>query len=138
MGTAKKEFRLDYLRRIFADHHFSSSVRYSVFRETTGYDVATILAIAKAINSKKPADRYTTLIYIDGLKKNKRQYYGSELRKLGVPTRKVQGVTKDENNALIRLADAIAGFVVDALSGKDTETLSLFQQVRKRGQLIEV
>ncbi len=127
MGTAKKELRLAYLRRIFADPRFSSSVRYSVFREATGYDVATVLAIAKVINSKKPADRYTTLIDIDGLNKNKRQYYGSELRKLGVPTRKVQGVTKDENNALIRLADAIAGFVVDALSGKDAETLSLFQ-----------
>lgn len=39
--------------------------------------MATIMGIAKAIHFKEPKE-YTTLVYVDGLSKNKRQEYGSE------------------------------------------------------------
>ena len=100
--------------------------------------MATIMAIAKAIHHDKPPERFTTLVYVDGLKKTNRLKYGSELRKLAVPTRKVQGVARDENNALVRLADALAGFISDALVGKETEIVTLFESARKRGRLVEV
>ncbi len=98
--------------------------------------MTTIVGIAKAIHYKEPAE-YATIIYVDGLKKSKRQEYGSELRKLGIPTRKVQGVTKDENNALIRLADAVAGFVRDVIDGGEEE-LIIFTEAKKSSSLIEL
>jgi hypothetical protein len=39
------------------------------------------------------------------------------LRDLHIQTRKVRGVRKDENDALIRLADAVCGLVRDAEDG---------------------
>ncbi len=90
-GTAKRELRLAYLRSVFAETKFRGSLYFSIFRDTMGYDVATITAIAKAVQHIRPSERFTTLVYIDGLKKSRRLKYGSELRKLGIPTRKVQG-----------------------------------------------
>lgn len=55
-----------------------------------------------------------------------------------MPVRKVQGVAKDETNALTRLADAIAGFVLDAVDGKSEEIKALFQKAKKDGMLIDV
>lgn len=95
------------------------------------------MGIAKAVHLNEPKD-YTTLIYVDGLAKTKRHEYGSELRKLGVPTRKVQGVTKDENNSLTRLADAIAGFIRDVLDGEKGEVKTVFEEAIKTESLVEV
>jgi hypothetical protein len=63
---------------------------------------------------------------------------GTPRQRQGVPTRKVQGVTKDESNALVRLADALAGFVVDALKGDSEAIKSLYSQALRRGELVEV
>ena len=64
---------------------------------------------------------YTTLIYIDGLSRTKRREYGARFRRVGLPVRRVRGITRDESNALIRLADSIAGFVRDALESESGE-----------------
>lgn len=137
-GKAQHSRRMDYIRRVFADPRFKGNLRYCVFQKPTNYDLATIMAIAKAVQWKKPADVYTTLVWVDGLSKTKRHEYGSELRKLGVPTQKVQGVTKDENNSLTRLADTIAGFVRDVLDGDRGEIRQLFDEGIRREILIEV
>lgn len=136
-GKAEHKRRMDYLRRVFADSRFKENLRYCIFRNTTGYDQATITAIARAIQSRKPTDSFTTLVYVDGLTKTKKQEYSRELRKLGVPTYKVQGVTKDENNALTRLADAIAGFVRDVLDGNE-DMRPLFEKAKNEDVLLEV
>lgn len=137
-GKAEPKRRLDYLRRIFSSKSFKWKLRYSIYKEQVNYDMATIVGIAKAVHFKEPSRGYTASIYIDGLHKTKRHKYGSELRKLGVHTRKVQGVAKDENNSLTRLADAIAGFVRDALTEEDGETQKLFHKTVKDESLVEV
>ena len=137
-GKAEKKLRLDYVKRIFETKIFKGKLRYSVFRDTKDYDLATIVAVSKAIHFKEPAQGYTTLVYVDGLSKSKRHEYGSQLRKLGVPTRKVRGVTKDENNALTRLADAIAGFVRDALAKEQKDAEKLFELAKADKYLVEV
>jgi len=50
---------------------------------------------------------------------------------------KVQVVTKDENNSLVRFADAVAGFVRDVLDGDRGEAKKLFEQAVRAGALIE-
>ncbi len=129
---------LEYLRKIFRNKDLASSFIYSVYENTKGYDVATILGIAKAINVSKPVEDFTSVVYVDGLSKTKRHEYSSELRKLGIPTAKVQGVAKDENNSLIRLADSLAGFIRDVLDGDRREARKLFDRVVKSGVLVEV
>lgn len=136
-GKAEHNRRMDYLKRIFSSKVFKSKLRFTVYHEQVNYDMATIMGIAKAVHFKEPKE-YTTLVYVDGLSKNKRQEYGSELRKLGIPTRKVQGVTKDENNSLTRLADAIAGFVRDVLDKEGEDMEKLFKEAIKEESLIEV
>jgi hypothetical protein len=96
------------------------------------------MGIAKAVNWEKPIQDYTTAVYVDGLSKTKRYEYSQELRKLGIPTCKVQGVRKDENNALVRLADAVAGLVRDVSDGEQGEAKKLFEKATKSKVLIEV
>ena len=48
-----------------------------------------------------------------------------------------KGVTKDENNALVRLADAVAGFVRDVLDGNE-EAKMLFDNAVSKDFLREV
>ena len=136
-GKAEDKRRLEYLKTIFSLKIFKGKLRYSIYRHQVNYDMATIVGIAKAVHFREPK-KYTTLIYIDGLHKTKRHKYGSELRKLGVPTRKVQGITKDENNSLTRLADAIAGFVRDVLEKENKNAQKLFTKAIKEKSLVEV
>ncbi len=135
-GKAKRSRRLDYINKVLLDKKFKGKLRYSVFENQKNYDLLTIIGIAKAIHFSSLKD-YSTSIYVDGLAKSKRQEYGSELQKLGIQTRKVQGVAKDQNNALIRLADSIAGFVRDAVDENDIEE-NLLKKALKNGEIIKV
>jgi len=137
-GKAAHKKRLEYLRRVFAEKQFGESFRYSLFRGTTDFDLATILAIAKAVNWRKPTAKYAVNVYVDGLSKSKRLEYSRQLHKLGIPVRQVRGIPKDENNALTRLADALAGLVRDAISGDNQEIEALFESAKRRGRLVEV
>lgn len=130
--------RMEYITLVFSDKRFKGKLRYEVFRDTKLYDTATIEGIAHAVKWHKPTVQFTTLIYIDGLAKTKRHNYGAMLRHLGVPTRKVQGVPKDENNALIRLADAVAGFMRDISDGATGKIKELYSKGKDAGVLIEV
>jgi hypothetical protein len=62
----------------------------------------------------------------------------ARLHKFGVAVHKVQGVRKDENNSLVRLADAVAGFVRDALDGDSAAIVALLKDAETSGVLIEV
>lgn len=134
---AEYSYRLEYLRRLFSDDRLKGNICYSTFKDTKGYNSATIIAIAKAVNCQKDMQNYMVAVYVDGLSKTKRREYSVELRKLGISTDKVQGVTKDENNSLVRFADAVAGFVRDVLDGDRGDAKKLFEQVIKAGALIE-
>ncbi|QQG40651.1 MAG: hypothetical protein HYV37_03795 [Candidatus Levyibacteriota bacterium] len=57
---------------------------------------------------------------------------------MGLSVRKVQGIAKDESNTLTRLADAIAGFVLDAVDGTSEEIKALFRKAKRDSMLIEV
>ena len=136
-GKARNDKRLNYLESIFRDNRFKKVLRYSLFSESKKYDELTIEGIAKAICWKEPKN-YTSLIYIDGLAKSKYREYTLKLRRRGASVQKVKGVRKNENNALTRLADAIAGFVRDVKEDKDQEAKKLFNKAKKKKFLIEL
>jgi hypothetical protein len=133
----KHAHRIDYLRRVFATPDLQGRLCYAVFRDTQDYETATIDAIARAVRHFG-SDEYTTSVYIDALSKSKRHVYGALLRKTGIATHKVQGVTKDENNALVRLADAVTGFVRDGLDRESAEIVRMFAEVKNADFLVEV
>lgn len=137
-GRAEKNLRLQYIQRILADSRFHESLRYCVFHQIRDYDTAIVEAIAKAVFWANPPDDYAAYAYIDGLSKTKRREYGPRLRKLGLSVKKVRGVARDENNALIRLADAVAGFVRDALEEQSGELKNLFDKAMEERVLIDV
>lgn len=137
-GKAAHRKRVEYLRQVFAERQFGEKLRYSVFRGKTDFDLATIMAIAKAVNWRKPVVNYAVNVYVDGLSKSKRLEYSRQLHRLGVPIRQVRGITKDENNALTRLADAVAGLIRDAINDDNQEIKALFDSGKRRGVLVEV
>ena len=137
-GKAKHELRMKYVNKVFSNKEFLGGLCYSVFPRVTDFDEATIAAVVKSINRLKPVGTYTALVYVDGLTKTKRREYGVALRRHGLHVRQVRGIEKDENNALTRLADAIAGFVGDALNNTSRDIKILFERIKRSGVLMEV
>ena len=64
---------------------------------------------------------------IDALPPTQARIVGAMLHHSGVPVKKVRGVRLDENDALIRLADAVCGFARAAHEGQP-EMRELFEQ----------
>ena len=109
--------------------------------EGGSYDELEVIAAAQALNLYREAnnigaDDYSVTIIIDGLAKTLVFRLGSELRKLGVRTRKIVG-TRDESDAVLRLADSIAGLVRDGIEGKQ-ESKALRDRLAKAERLEEI
>ena len=95
-------------------------------------------AIVQAVLWRKSEQPYSAFVYVDGLSKTKRRAYTQALRAQGVLVHQVRGIPKDENSPLTRLADALAGFVRDALSGEDDEAKQLLERAKRDRDVIEL
>lgn len=137
-GRAKIENRLKFLEEIFSQKKYPIRAYYSVYEETKEYKAATILTIAKAIKAIKASEKKLFTILVDGLGEKDQKFYGSELRHLGIHTRKVRGIKKDENDALIRLADSVCGFVRDVREEREEKAVKLYKKAIKDKIVIEV
>lgn len=137
-GKAERKRRLEYIRRIIADPRFVGALRFAVFENTVKYDRATIDAIARAVLWDPPTEKYSVIVYVDALSRTKRREYSNALNQRGIHVAKVQGVAKDENNALTRLADALAGIVRDVLDGEDEELIRLYEAGVKAKVIVAV
>ncbi len=135
-GRAKPENREKYLKTILSQRKFPLKIYYSYYKDTKEYKTQTILTIAKAVFAIKDYKEHRFIFLVDALGKKDQKYYGSELRKLGVPSREVKGVTRDQSDALIRLADSIVGFVRDILEGGNTEKQILRSNDLKRLKIL--
>lgn len=137
-GKSDKNKRLVYLRTVI-QYAASNNVKlfYNVFHKTTNYDAATIEGIAKSIRALRPS-RSRVYVHVDGLTKTKRGDYKTRLRKFSCPVRKVSGIRRDENEPLIRLADAVAGASRDLLEHRDSELRDIFALALQQGVLVEL
>lgn len=91
----------------------------------------TAYATAKAVLQRVQRDDYVVTVFVDGLRKGEMPQFARGLRDLHIKRRKIRGVRKDENNSLIRLADAVCGLVRDARDGNDWAH-SVLQKLEKR------
>ena len=98
---------------------------FDIFSATKEYIELTSLATAKAILKKSEGDRYEVTVFVDGLKKKEIEVFTKGLRDLYIKTKKIRGVKKDENNAYIRLVDAICGLIRDTNENEWAKNISI-------------
>lgn len=111
---ARHDFREAYIRGIAQSSGFENTLFFEAFGKSKEYLEMTAYTTAKAVIKKAGEREYSVVIYVDGLSKTDISYFGQELKALNIKHRKVRGVRRDENNAFIRLADALCGLVRDA------------------------
>ena len=127
---------LDYIKRVLGAPDFKGALYFSSYHDTKAYMALTVIGTAKAIISAA-GDRAETTVYVDGLPKSKLRWFGVELRRLSVRSSKVSGVRREEADSLMCLADAVAGFVRLALSGRSPDAARLFEMGKRDGYLKE-
>lgn len=134
-GTRKwtkstRKQRAQYMDTVLSNKNLVGNLFYSKYSDTRAYVDLTILTVAKAILAKaKPP--YQAVVFVDGLKRTERRRFAVGLRKLNVKVRKVRGA-RDQADELIRLVDAVAGFVRDSLTGDKKMKLLYNKAVRDK------
>ncbi len=130
--------RLHYLEEIFMQKDYPLKICYSVYEDTKEYRFSTVFTVAKAMNRVDPGHDAIFTLLVDGLNEKDQRYYGAELRSLGLHPRKIRGIKKDENDAFIRLADSICGFVRDIKENGSDWAMNVFNKGVREGILVEV
>jgi hypothetical protein len=132
---AKDSARVEYIRQVLDVTSFGWRLTYNLFHDTRDYLTCTVFTVAQSV-AFRAGDAHI-VVFVDGLPKSRVKWFGAELRRLNVPVRKVRGVRKEESSSLIRLADALCGFVRAALTGR-TDLEALLTQAREQGVIIEL
>ena len=138
-ASAKRDKRLTYLHTaIQGAASLDVTFFYSVFRQTTDYDGATVEGIARVVHRlHRSASR--VYVHVDELTKPKCSNYKTRLRGLGCrQVRDVRGIRKRQNEPLIRLADTLAGALAMSRKHYDSQLAELFSQAKENGTLIEL
>jgi hypothetical protein len=120
-----------YTQQIFQQDLLRGRLFYGHFERTTIYQPCIIETIAGAIARVETGADYQATILIDGLQKDERNPVATTLRRRGIRVKKVRGM-RDESEPLLRLADAMAGFVRDGIEGR-ADTLAAFQAAIRSG-----
>jgi hypothetical protein len=135
-NRARQASCLHFIQLLLAEPFFQGKLYFSAHQNSTDYLALTIQTTARAIE-RHAQHPYKVTVLIDGLPRSQQRTVGKLLRNLGIQTRKVRGVRKEENDALSRLADALCGWVRAAVDGQQTP-MELFEQGKKQGYLREV
>jgi len=131
----KKDIKQKYLQKIIETNLFINKIFFAQYTQTKAYTKAITDATAKVI-SKVALKQYEANVYIDGLSKSERRKFASGLRKLRIKVRKVRGA-RDQSEILIRLADAIAGFIRDYIE-KEKYAQEFYQKAVQRKVIQEI
>ncbi|ETX02304.1 MAG: hypothetical protein ETSY1_04140 [Candidatus Entotheonella factor] len=122
-----------YMRSVLNLEALRGSLFYALHRSTSDYANVTIQSTAQALLSRiEPPDQATVLV--DGLPRSERRRFAQGLRSQSIAVDKVRGV-RDESDILIRLADALAGFVRNGIEGKHAGLQSMFAAASADGRI---
>ncbi|HRJ44265.1 MAG: hypothetical protein KJZ86_03045 [Caldilineaceae bacterium] len=102
---------------------------------TQDYLAATVQTIAHALDASAVGE-YKATVLIDGLSRSVEREVGRQLRRSGLSVQKVRGID-DESEPLIRLADALCGFVRNGKEGNGVMAV-LLERALSSGWLLEV
>ena len=132
---ATRKQRKAYIEQLIANDSLANAITFSHYTDSRSYVDLTIFSTAKSILAVA-GDKYEANVYVDGLRRNERRRFTAGLRKLHVQVNHVRGLT-DQADEFIRLADAIAGFVRDALE-EDEKMEKLYRRARKKNIIKEI
>lgn len=125
---SKYDRRLAYVQQILKIPALHGRLCFSASYDHANYLEATVQAVAGSLRLVESAE-YQATVLIDGLPRSEEREVGLQLRRLGVPVKKVRGA-QDDTDVLIRLADAVCGFVRAALEGQPDMRSLLDEQLR--------
>lgn len=126
--------RSAYMRSVIENPAFTGRLFYADFHAEKDYASCMARAIAAALISVEA--RKGAVVIIDALPESKERSTMKALRDNGVNPRKVRGLD-DENDALIRLSDALCGLVRGAKAGQ-SEMISLLEQGARTGVIVQL
>jgi hypothetical protein len=135
-SKATRAQRQAYIAQVLQAPALHERLFYARFSQTTTYLPCVLHTAALAITTVAAGEDYRATVLIDGLQRAERFRVGVGLRQLQVAVRRVRGL-RDESDAFIRLADAVAGFVRGHLEGH-ADVTPLFQEALRRRVLREV
>jgi hypothetical protein len=133
---SRRRERLAYIDRVLGDPRLRRSMFYAHYAHTRAYRDLTLLTIAKALGERMGGKKYKATVIIDGLARTDTRAVAVGLRRIRIPIRKVRG-GRDESNALLRLADAMAGFL-RAAQERDPMWQERRERARGRGLITKV
>ena len=126
----RPQHREQYTAALATSALLDKSIFIESFTNTKQYIEMSSFATARAILRKAKGD-YSASIFVDGFKKKELKKFEQGLKELRIKKRKLRGVRREENNALIRLADAVCGLVRDAENGNEKAGKTLKRLLRK-------
>lgn len=132
---ARPAFRQAYMQELVHLTRLRGCLFFAVFPHTRRYNAVTAEAAARAIRLKAHG-RCKVTVLVDGLRKTERRAFTRDLRAARVNPYKVRGVLQEENNAMIRLADAICGLVRDADEGQAWAG-DVLRRLHQRGLIVQ-
>jgi hypothetical protein len=128
--------KLAYIQRILTTEDLCGRLYFARYFNTTEHLRLTVRTISGSLRRHRMTDRKANVL-IDALPRPSQTKVSNELHNMGIRTEKVKGVKKDENNSLIRLADAICGLVREAYEGRP-EMRNLVARGIRTGYLIDL
>jgi hypothetical protein len=129
-SKARFEYRLAYIEAVIGQPIFRGLILFSCHANSQAYFDLTVEATARAIHHKNREAAPATVV-VDGLRGRDVNRFKTKLRGSGVNVRKVRGA-RDESEPIVRLADAVAGFVRDFLEGQ-TYAAKLYEKAIRDG-----
>ncbi|OGY37333.1 MAG: hypothetical protein A3E36_03415 [Candidatus Andersenbacteria bacterium RIFCSPHIGHO2_12_FULL_45_11b] len=128
------KYRAEYLESISRCAELEKKIFIKKFSNRNDYTVMTAQTAGEALLTQR-ADK--AVIYVDGLRESQKSSFKRSLKPSLRISAKIRGVRKDENNAFIRLADAICGVVRDSEDG-NRWAKKLVRRLIKRSILMEL
>jgi hypothetical protein len=128
--------RMDYITAILQEPDLSKALYYSVSRD--GFDLIALTAIttAQAISRRGTPSTLATIV-ADGLSKAQRADLTKDVTKRQITVDKMLGAKKNPDS-LSRLADAISGFVREAVITESQQFADLLNKAQQQGVVVEL
>jgi len=128
--------KIKYLENVLCVNELKGSIFYDIYKNNQEeYIKLTGESVAMAIKIKAEKN-YSSTILIDGLNPAEQRKVVKIFRARRIHYKKVKGV-RDQSNSIIRLADAMAGFIRDYKEGK-IYAKKIFVRFRNRGFVKEI
>jgi Protein of unknown function (DUF3800) len=105
--------KIEYITAVLLASAFAESLFYAHYKNSLAYMDMSVRSVAAVVKHKQRGDYQATVI-VDGLRDVEIPRFAKQLRAKNVKLHKIRG-SRDESDALIRLADGVAGFVRDSL-----------------------